>query len=149
MCLGLDEVLAPAISTLDCLENYFDPGLTPPDFLEWLASWVAASLDQNWPEPRRRALVRRASELYRLQGTCRGIAEHVALYTGVTPEVGDSGGVTWSAAPGGPLPGGPHPEVVVRVRKRDGDGIDEAHLDAIVAAAKPAHVAHRIEIVTP
>ncbi len=147
LCDGLDEVLAPIMATLGCLDAYFDPALTPLDFLEWLAGWVGVSLDQNWPEPRRRALVARAGDLYRWQGTARGIAEHVALYSGVVPEVEDSGGAVWSPAPGGLLPGRAEPEVVVRVRSDDPDAIDLQHLDAIVAAAKPAHVAHRVEVV--
>jgi phage tail-like protein len=145
-CRGLDEVLAPVLSTLDCLDAYFDPALTPPDFLDWLAVWVNLSLDQNWPEERRRRLVYRAAELYRWQGTRRGIAEHVALYSGELPEIDDSGGAGWSAAPGGPLPGRAGGEIVVRVRPPPGHPVDWHHLEAIVATAKPAHIAHRIEV---
>jgi phage tail-like protein len=147
LCDGLDEVLAPVLATLTCLEYYFDPALTPLDFLDWLAGWVAISLDQNWPEARQRALVARAGDLYRWQGTARGIAEHVALYSGVVPQLEDSGGAVWSPAPGGPLPGRAEAEVIVRVQAEDLTAIDLQHLDAIVAAAKPAHVAHRVEIV--
>jgi phage tail-like protein len=147
LCDGLDEVLAPVLATLKCLEFYFDPAITPLDFVDWLAGWVAVSLDQNWPEARQRALVARAGDLYRWQGTTRGIAEHVALYAGVVPEVVDSGGAVWSPAPGGPLPGRAAPEVIVRVRAEDPGAIDLQQLDAIVAAAKPAHVAHRVEII--
>lgn len=147
LCEGLDEVLAPIIATLDCLDAYLDPDLTPLDFLDWLAGWVGVSLDQNWPETRRRALVAQAGELYRWQGTVRGIAEHVALYAGVVPEVTDSGGAVWSMAPGAPFPGRPEPEVVVRVMTDNPDGVDLTHLDAIVTAAKPVHVRHRVEVV--
>ncbi|MGW2090124.1 hypothetical protein ACWCQ6_35010, partial [Streptomyces sp. NPDC001880] len=35
---GLDTVLAPVLSTLDNLPAYFDPLLTPADFLPWLSS---------------------------------------------------------------------------------------------------------------
>src|SRR5439155_15793407 len=114
MCAALDTVIAPVISSLDCLESYLDPGLTPLDFLNWLAGWVAVSLDQNWPEERRRALVARAGELYRWHGTVKGITDHVALYAGVVPEVDDSGGAVWSPVPNGPLPGSPTLELVVR-----------------------------------
>lgn len=148
-CDGLDEVLAPVVSTLDCLDAYFDPALTPLDFLDWLAGWVGVALDQNWPEERRRALVRRSGELYRWQGTARGIAEHIALYTGIVPEVVDSGGAAWSPSPAGPLPGSPRPEVVITIRAGDPATLDLRHLEAIVAAAKPAHVAHRIEVLAP
>ncbi len=36
---GLDPVLAPVLSTIDNLDAYLDPWLTPPDFLGWLAGW--------------------------------------------------------------------------------------------------------------
>jgi phage tail-like protein len=147
LCAGLDEVLAPAVVTLDCVEAYLDPSLTPSDFLDWLAGWVGMSLDQNWSEEKRRALVQRAAELYRWQGTARGIAEHVRLYAGIEPEITDTGGAAWSATPGGSLPGHSEPQVHVRVVLDGADDTDERHLDAIVAAAKPAHVAHRVEVV--
>ncbi len=50
---AFDEVLAPAISTIDNLGAYLDPALTPDDFLEWLGGWVAALLDETWPIERR------------------------------------------------------------------------------------------------
>jgi len=56
---GFDDVLAPILSTLDCLPAYFDPSLAPEDFLGWLAGWVGLSLDENWPLERRRDLVAR------------------------------------------------------------------------------------------
>src|SRR4029453_7641000 len=38
---ALDEVLAPVFAVLDCLDAYLDPWLAPPDFVDWLADWVA------------------------------------------------------------------------------------------------------------
>ncbi|MBO0515756.1 phage tail protein, partial [Streptomyces beijiangensis] len=37
---GLDTVLAPLFTVLDCLEAYFTPALAPEDFLDWLTEWV-------------------------------------------------------------------------------------------------------------
>jgi phage tail P2-like protein len=139
--------LAPALVTLDCLEAYFDPRLTPSDFLQWLAGWVALSLDQNWPEERQRALVTEASELYRWQGTARSIIEHIRLCTGVVPEVYDSGGVTWSATPDGALPGSTVAELRVEVTIGADDDLDLNRLDAIISAVKPAHIPHSVNIV--
>lgn len=144
---GLDDVLAPVVSTLDNLDAYLDPALAPGDFTAWLAGWVGLTLDENWPPARRRALVAGAVELYRWRGTRRGLAEHVRIYTGVTPEVEDSGGAAWSPVPGGEPPGRPEPEVTVRVRVADPEQVDRGRLDRLVAAAKPAHVAHRVEVV--
>ncbi|HTW06344.1 MAG TPA: phage tail protein [Acidimicrobiales bacterium] len=146
-CAGLDGVLAPVPVTLDCLDAYFDPRLAPLDFLEWLAGWFGVTLDQNWSEPQRRALVRHAGELYRWQGTRRGIAEHIRLYAGVEPEVTDSGAGTWSAEAGGALPGSDACELHVTVTVSADSELDERRLDALVAAAKPAHVRHRVTVV--
>jgi phage tail-like protein len=146
-CAGLDVVLAPASVTLDCLDAYFDPRPTPSDFLDWLAGWVGLSLDQNWSEQQRRDLVMEAGELYRWQGTVRGIVEHIRLYTGVVPEVYDSGGVAWSTTPGAPLPGSAIPELRVEVTIGADEEMDVSRLDAIVAAVKPAHIPHTIKVV--
>jgi phage tail-like protein len=60
---GLDEVISPVFSVLDCFDAYLDPGLAPLDFLAWLATWVGVSLDENWPLERQRSLINRAVEL--------------------------------------------------------------------------------------
>ena len=146
-CEGLDCVLAPAPVTLDCLDAYFDPRLTPSDFLDWLAGWLGLSLDQNWPEERRRALVLQSGELFRWQGTVRGIVELVRLYTGVTPEVRDSGGIGWSTAPDSALPGSAVAELSVEVPIGTNGDIDLHRVEAIVAAVKPAHVPHSVKVV--
>jgi phage tail-like protein len=149
LCAALDEVLAPVLVALDCLDTYLDPALAPADFVDWLAGWVGLALDQNWSEAQRRALVARACELYRWQGTRRGLVEHLRLYTGVEPEVSDSGGAAWSSSPGGIVPGDGHPEVRVRLVLDAESSVDEQSVEAIVKAAKPAHVRHRVEVVRP
>jgi phage tail-like protein len=143
---ALDAVLAPVFCTLDNLEAYFDPCLAPSDFVAWLAGWVGLTLDENWPPERQRALIAEAAQLYRWRGTAKGLAAHVALYTGAEPEVVDSGGCNWSATPGGSLPGTTEARVTVRVRVPAPSAVDRRRLDAIVATAKPAHVVHEIEV---
>jgi phage tail-like protein len=70
---GLDEVLAPVFLTLDSQDAYIDPALAPADFLEWIASWVGAELDESWPTDRKRQLVRDLVSLYRARGTVTGL----------------------------------------------------------------------------
>ncbi len=144
---GLDRVLAPVISTIDNFDSYLDPALAPDDFLAWLAGWVGIALDEGWDEARRRMIVARAVELYRLRGTAAGLAGQVEIQTGGSVEIVENGATGWSVDPGGELPGSPEPLVVVRVTVPDPKAIDTQRLDAMVAAAKPAHVTHRIEIV--
>jgi len=143
---ALDDVLAPVLATLDNLSAYFDPGTTPEDFLAWLGEWVAAPVDASWSEDRRRAFVAQAAELYRRRGTAAGLRDHLLIHTGGTVEIIENGASSWSAKPDAKLPGSPEAVVVVRITVDDPDSVDEAKLDALVAASKPAHVVHRLEI---
>lgn len=145
---ALDEVLAPVVSTLDSLDIYFDPALAPADFVAWVGSWVGVIAEDAGPLHRQRALVAQAAELYRWRGTRRGVAEFVRLYTGTEPEIIESGGVSWSPVPEGAPPGSDEPLLVVRVRLTDPSEVAIRRLDALVAATKPAHIPHRVEVVT-
>ena len=144
---GLDDVLAPVISTLDCIGAYVDPLLAPGDFLLWLASWLGTVLDENWPLPRKRAAVARCVDLYRLRGTIPGLRGLLELATEGEVEVLDNGGAAWSTRPGAPLPGQDVPRVAVRVTVADKSTVDIRALEELLADAKPAHVVHRLEVV--
>jgi phage tail-like protein len=143
---ALDAIMAPTISALDNFAAYLDPCLTPADFLDWLAGWVGVMLDEHWPLERQRQLVARIAGIHARRGTAAALADEVALYTAVPPEISESGGVAWSSTPDGPLPGRPVPGLTVRVRGADGAAVDQARVEAIVAAAKPAHVPHVVEV---
>ncbi|MER5772221.1 phage tail protein [Streptomyces sp. NPDC001985] len=143
---GLDTVLAPVLSTLDNLPAYFDPALTPADFLSWLSSWVDADLGPEWPVALRRAVVARAVELHRWRGTRRGLVEHLRLCCGVHADIQDGGGVAWSSEPGTELPPAPTGELLVRVRPARGGPVDASRVLAVVAASCPVHLICRVEI---
>jgi phage tail-like protein len=143
---AFDEVMAPIFCTLDNVESYFDPQLTPPDFLNWLAHWVGLSLDEHWPLERRRSYVADAVTLYRLRGTVRGLAAQVQLHTGAEPEIEESGAIAWSSTPGGPMPGAAAPHVLVRVRVPDPATVNVDRLVAMIRAAIPADVVHELEV---
>lgn len=142
---AFDDVLAPVISTLDCLEAYVDPFLTPPDFLEWLATWVGALVDENAPLERRRALVAGAVDLHRRRGTVAGLKAHLEVLTGGRVEINDSGGTLASVTPGAELPGQAAPRLAVRVTGAAWD-VPRQLVDSAVAHGKPAHVAHVVEV---
>jgi phage tail-like protein len=143
---GFDDVLAPVLSTLDCLEAYIDPWLTPEDFLDWLAGWVGMVLDENWPLDRKRAVAAHAVSLFQKRGTAAGIREIVELFTAGEVQINESGGTSWSATPGGELPGEPVPRLSVRVWLDEPEAITEKTFDALVTASKPGHVVHRVEV---
>ena len=70
---------------LDNLERYFDPHECPREFLDYLASWVALTMDAGWPEAKKRSLIKKAVELYHLRGTPRGLRIYLRIFTGVDP----------------------------------------------------------------
>jgi len=145
LCLGLDELLAPVLATLDCLPAYLDPGTAPSDLLDWLADWVGIAIPPDAPDARRRELVAAAAQLYAWRGTRTAISTIVELTTGCTPEIVESGGTGWSQDPDGPLPGRPEPGLVVRLRTAD-PRVDERRLAALIAPFAPAHVPWRLEL---
>jgi phage tail-like protein len=144
---ALDLVLAPVFNSLDNFEAYLDPRLAPPDFLDWLGTWMGLISDETWPTERRRAFISQASELYRIRGTPRGLASHVQIFSGGEVEILEHGGTSWSTESGAALPGSPGFDLVVRVRVEDPASIDVMRLNALIAAAKPAHLVHRVEVV--
>jgi len=92
---GLEEILgggnitdSSGTTQLAGVYRYFEPGAnlsasqhTPSDFLPWLASWVALTLRDDWEENKKRLLIARAAQLYRLRGTKRGLEEALIIYT--------------------------------------------------------------------
>jgi phage tail-like protein len=78
--LPFEQVLTDFEDLLAVIDRYFAPALTAPDFLPWLAQWVALVLDENWDEPKRRQLIADALELHRLRGTVAGIRRYLQIY---------------------------------------------------------------------
>jgi phage tail-like protein len=146
MMTAFDDVLAPVFTTLDCFDSYLDPKLAPHDFVDWLASWVGVDIDETWTLERRRRLIEAAVVLYRIRGTAAGLAAHVLLYTGVTPEIDDSGGSEWSQTADSPMPGSPRPHLTIRLRVDDPAGVKRTTVDRIVGASRPAHLPYQLEI---
>ena len=67
--------------------KYFDPETTPLPFLKWLASWLNLALEDDWPEKRKRQLIRQAYGLYKLKGTLTGMVRLIHIVSGQTPMV--------------------------------------------------------------
>jgi phage tail-like protein len=151
-CLRLvaafDEVLAPLFATLDCWDSYLDARLAPADFVDWLASWVGIDIDETWSLERRRRLITEAVDLYRIRGTAAGLAAHIGLYAGVTPEIDESGGCAWSETVGTAFPGSADPHLTVLLRLHGPDAVNRTTINRIVDASRPAHLPYRLEIIS-
>ena len=91
LCASLDEVLAPAISVLDCFPAYLDPRTAPPDMVDWLASWTGLLAARKLPVARRRRLVARAAALHAWRGTPDAVRELVELACNRPVELEESG----------------------------------------------------------
>ena len=82
---------APIEGQVDNIPYYFDPDFTPLKLLPWLASWVDLTLDDHWPEAKRRQLLKAAVSLYRKRGTKRGLQEYLEIYTGAQVQISEHG----------------------------------------------------------
>jgi phage tail-like protein len=148
---GLDDVIAPIVSVLDCLDAYVDPLLAPADFVDWLADWVGAPLDDHWDDDVRRRSVLAAVSLHQLRGTVEGLRAVVELATGGDVEIVEPGDVSWSQTPTGDdtaAASSPHDALLVRVVVDDPGRVRVRALDELVATSKPAHIPHSIEVLS-
>lgn len=77
---------------IDHLGKWFDSEGTPPEFLEWLSSWVAADQERGEritrkkvTEAKQREFISHAVSMYRDRGTRQGLEDLIFLYTGKKP----------------------------------------------------------------
>ncbi|HRI52505.1 MAG TPA: phage tail protein, partial [Pseudomonadota bacterium] len=75
---------------LETIHLYFDSYETPEHFLPWLAGWSAMMLEADWPVNKKRRLIKKAMELYRLRGTVRGLKLFISLFTGFEPHLAEN-----------------------------------------------------------
>jgi phage tail-like protein len=164
---------APIQTQIDSLSHYFDPWLTPSEFLPWLASWTDLVLDEQWPEERRRLLLLSAVSLYRKRGTKKGLEEFLKIYTGQKAEIVEHRAQNFRLGTRGQLGTGvalgrsnvPH-TFTVRLRlpcvsppaastpssgQRETKRLEEARrrkIEAIIEEQKPAQTHYRLHIET-
>ncbi len=155
---------APIEAQIDVLPCFFDPLLTPPEFLPWLAGWLDLAFEGSWPEEKRRALLRSAARLYRRRGTRDALIEYLRIYTGheaaITEYRARNFGMGAGArlGPGLALGRGNVPSTFVvamqlppipaaddeeRVRLEAGR---EQQIRAIIEAEKPAHTQYTLKL---
>jgi phage tail-like protein len=148
----VESILGPIERTVDSMASYFDPRLAPSELLPWLASWVGAELDENWPLRRQRALILHSAELQRLRGTRRGLRQHLSLYTGRLPLIvenfdGMRLGQDAMLGVNTRIGSGPRPHTIaVTVFAESPDEVDEAVLRQIIEFEKPAYVGYTLEV---
>lgn len=76
--------------TIDHIGRFFETSGAPPEFLSWLGSWLAVSIEKDWPEDKKRLFIRKAVSLYKKRGTREGLEESIELFTGKKPFIVES-----------------------------------------------------------
>jgi len=78
--------------TIDHLSVWLDAKGTPPEFLEWLGSWIGAYQQnegekelRNISEVKRREFISQAIPMYKERGTRAGLEKAILFYTGKKP----------------------------------------------------------------
>lgn len=151
---GFEDATLPMRSVLDSMDRLLSAGGAPPDFLPWLATWVSLVLDENWPELKRRRLIREAVELFRWRGTRRGLSRYLQIYAGAVPQIDDQpfagmrlGEQTRLGDAHTLLGNVPDHTFVVTLAVPDPAKIKEQIVRDIIESEKPAHTAYELRIV--
>ncbi len=156
----------PIEAQIDNFPYYFDPEFTPTELLPWLATWVDLTLDERWPEEKRRRLLSSAVALYRMRGTRRGLQEYLEIYTGARVQISEHGANNFTLGPHARLGLGvalgtlnmPHTFTVTAfLPAAESAGLtstERARLDVerrrmielIIEAEKPAHTSYNLRL---
>ena len=98
---GVEEVIDDFTDFLDPTLTPVESPLPPPgtllrsDFLDYLASWVALILDQNWDLEKKREWTRRIVPLYKRRGTRDGLQDYLTTFVGDQVRIDEpDGGIT-------------------------------------------------------
>jgi phage tail-like protein len=142
---ALDEVIAPAIQTLDCFDAYLDPRIAPPDMTAYIGSWVLADIDNVWDEAAIRDDVANAHQRASWSGTAHAIRTRLVPREAASVEIDDSGSTLVNMTPTSPADWATDdgPSVRVRISAPDIDRIRH-----IVTRLVPAHVKLEVESAT-
>lgn len=68
-------------AVIERVHQVFDPWTTPPEFLDWLGSWVALGFPSVWTEYQRRKVLSEIVGIYARRGLRAGLRQFLDLYT--------------------------------------------------------------------
>jgi len=71
----------PISTQIGQMDTYFDPAITPPEFLPWLASWIGLPVEESLPVERLRAMIKQAILLFQYRGTAQALKTYLEIYT--------------------------------------------------------------------
>jgi phage tail-like protein len=140
---GLDEVLAPVLTTMDCFDAYLDPRLAPLDMVAYLGSWIRADVRDALSESALRDDVARAHRLAKISGTAEAIRDRVVPRFAQAIEVIDPGTVLTSVSPTNPDSWIEPADGVIHVRVTPLESPTETErlrVEGLIRDVTPAHV---------
>jgi phage tail-like protein len=132
MLLIFEAIWEPLEQRQDHFQMYFAARTCPGDFIPWLASWLHLTIDSHWSEPRQRALLAEAMDLYRWRGTKYGLVRMIEVCTGLTPMITEKRDKPYVFEIAVAIP----PDSAVR----------RELIEDLIATHKPAHVGYVLHI---
>ncbi|MFI9650029.1 hypothetical protein ACIHAA_27565 [Streptomyces sp. NPDC052040] len=100
--VGFDDTLAQLITTLDCLDAYFDPDTAPDHFVAWMLGWSNTVLPACVGATGRRNALLLGHRLHGLRGTRLGLDLLVRHVLGGRLELAESGSTHMAPGPESP-----------------------------------------------
>jgi phage tail-like protein len=131
--LIMESMFAPYEWGIDSFEQFYNPNVTPPDWLRWIGEWFDIVIHPSVPIERQRAVVRELAQLYRARGTRRCITWLLELYFGVKPEIIELTDPPSSFKVMLPLP------------KKEDTAVNRALAEQLITAVKPAWTTFTLE----
>ncbi len=131
--LIMESILAPLGWGVDSFEQYYNPLLTTPDWLQWISAWFDILIHPSVPIERQRAVVQELGELFQRRGTRRGLTRLLELYFGVKPEIIELDN--------------PPSTFTVRLKLgKDDTPLNRALAEQLIRVCKPAHTGFTLEV---
>jgi len=97
---GVEEILSAFIRELDpaytTTTTSADGKRLDSPFLNYLASWVALTFDQNWGLDKKRQWLQRIVSLYQRRGTRSGLEDYLAMFVGPRVKITEPPGLILS-----------------------------------------------------
>ena len=145
---GLDEVIAPAVSVIDCFDAYLDPLTAPTDMVRYMGAWLLATIDDAWTEDSLRRDVSEAHLRSKWGGTAKGIRDRLVPYEVSALRIKESGSTSTSTVPTDPAswPDAPEPAVTLTITPRDKGKQEVARVTRIAQGLVPAHVSLKVTV---
>ncbi|MCE5257912.1 MAG: phage tail protein I [Chloroflexi bacterium] len=129
--LIFEDMLGPLEQIINHFDLFLDPSTAPEPFLPWLDRWLAGIMDERWPAPVKRDLLRRASWLYQMRGTRVALEYQLRVCSGCQVEIQEN-------------IDGAHTFYVI-VQQQD-NPVDLRLIERIIDLNRPAHTTYQVKV---